>query len=214
MTGKSIMSSIVIILGQVLTAGQGQNPARQAHGNAGLPQEARPGASTRSAARACAPWRSACSRSAGRRRHRRRRRSGNMSMAPMPRICAGVKMGRHEHIDTMIRDGAVGCLQRLPHGQTAENVAEQWQISRDEQDEFAVASRTRPKPRRRPASSPTRSSPSPSRPARATSWSRRTSTSPRRDHGGMPSCARPSTRTARSPRPTPRASTTARPRPC
>ncbi|SEI21064.1 Thiolase, N-terminal domain [Rhizobium tibeticum] len=52
-----------VILGQVLQAGEGQNPARQAAINAGIPQEATAWGSTSSAALACGPWRSACSRS-------------------------------------------------------------------------------------------------------------------------------------------------------
>ena len=66
------------ILGQVLAAGQGQNPARQAHINAGLPiRKPRPGASTRSAVRACGPWPSAPSISSlAMRRCRGRRRAG------------------------------------------------------------------------------------------------------------------------------------------
>jgi acetyl-CoA C-acetyltransferase len=129
------------ILGQVLTAGQGQNPARQAHINAGLPEEAAAWASTRSAARACAPWRSAPSTSlgdadivvaAGRRACRCRPTCANLR--------AGPEDGRHvKFIDTMIKDGLWDAFNGYHMGTTAENVAQQWQIGREEQDEFAVA---------------------------------------------------------------------------
>ena len=77
-----------------------------------------------------------------------------MSQAPH---CAnmrnGYKMGNYEMIDTMIKDGLWDAFNGYHMGNTAENVAEQWQITRDVQDEFAVASQNKQKPRRRPASS-------------------------------------------------------------
>jgi acetyl-CoA C-acetyltransferase len=59
----------------------------------------------------------------------------------------------------MIKDGLWDAFNGYHMGNTAENVAKQYQITRQQQDEFAVASRTRPRPRRRPASSRTRSCP-------------------------------------------------------
>jgi acetyl-CoA C-acetyltransferase len=107
-------------------------------------------------------------------------------------------MGDMKYIDTMIRDGLWDAFNGYHMGQTAENVAEQWQISRDMQDEFAVASRTRPKPRRRPASSRTRSFAVTIKGRKGDIVvDRRRVHPPRRHDGGMPSCARPSPRTAR-----------------
>jgi acetyl-CoA C-acetyltransferase len=147
------------ILGQVLTAAQGQNPARQAHINAGLPKE--------SAAwginQVCGSGLRAVALGA---QHIMLGDADivvaggqeNMSMSPHAApLRQGQKMGDLKYIDTMIRDGLWDAFNGYHMGQTAENVAEQWQISRDMQDEFAVAARTRPRPRRRPASSPTRS---------------------------------------------------------
>ncbi|MEC3859889.1 acetyl-CoA C-acetyltransferase [Mesobacterium sp. TK19101] len=133
------------ILGQVLTAGQGQNPARQAHIHAGLPLESAAwginqvcGSGLRAVALAaqhiqlgdadivCAGGQE------------------NMSMSPhCATLRQGQKMGDMSYIDTMIRDGLWDAFNGYHMGQTAENVAEQWQISRDVQDEFAVASQNK-----------------------------------------------------------------------
>src|SRR6056297_3172459 len=99
------------ILGQVLTAGQGQNPARRAHVNAGLPIEA-------------AAW-------------------------GINQVCGSglraVALGAQhiQLIGTMIKDGLWDAFNGYHMGQTAENVAEKWQISREAQDEFAVTSQNR-----------------------------------------------------------------------
>ena len=133
------------ILGQVLTAGQGQNPARQAHINAGLPQESAAwsinqvcGSGLRTVALAaqhimlgdadivCAGGQE------------------NMSMAPhVANLRAGHKMGDMKFIDSMIKDGLWDAFNGYHMGITAENVAEQWQISREMQDEFALASQNK-----------------------------------------------------------------------
>ena len=69
-------------------------------------------------------------------------------------------MGDFKMIDTMIKDGLTDAFYGYHMGNTAENVARQWQLTRDDQDQFrASPRRTRPRPRRRPASSRTRSSP-------------------------------------------------------
>jgi len=133
------------ILGQVLTAGQGQNPARQAHINAGLPQESAAwsinqvcGSGLRSVALAA--------------QHIQLGDAGiviaggqeNMSLAPhVAHLRAGQKMGDLKFIDSMIRDGLWDAFNGYHMGQTAENVANQWQISRDMQDEFALASQNK-----------------------------------------------------------------------
>ena len=80
----------------------------------------------------------------------------------------GTKMGDAQFVDTMIKDGLWDAFNGYHMGITAENVAQQWQITREEQDEFAAGRRTRPRRRRRPAGSRTRSSRSRSRAARAT----------------------------------------------
>ena len=66
-------------------------------------------------------------------------------------------MGDAKLVDTMIVDGLWDVYNQYHMGTTAENVAKKYEISREEQDEFAVAARTRPKPRKRPAGSRTRS---------------------------------------------------------
>ena len=133
------------ILGQVLTAAQGQNPARQAHINAGLPKESAAwvinqvcGSGLRSVALAAQHIQlgDADIVAAG--------GQENMSMSPhAANLRKGHKMGDMSYIDTMIRDGLWDAFNGYHMGQTAENVAEQWQISREAQDEFAVASQNK-----------------------------------------------------------------------
>ena len=133
------------ILGQVLTAGQGQNPARQAHINAGFPQEAAAwginqvcGSGLRAVALAAQHIMlgDASIVAAG--------GQENMSLSPhCAALRQGQKMGDMKYIDTMIRDGLWDAFNGYHMGQTAENVAEQWQISREMQDEFAVASQNK-----------------------------------------------------------------------
>jgi acetyl-CoA C-acetyltransferase len=133
------------ILGQVLTAAQGQNPARQAHVNAGLPVE--------SAAwginQVCGSGLRAVALGA---QHVQLGDADvviaggmeNMSMSPhAANLRQGKKMGDMSYIDTMIRDGLWDAFNGYHMGSTAENVARQWQISREQQDEFAVASQNK-----------------------------------------------------------------------
>ncbi|MEC8039174.1 MAG: acetyl-CoA C-acetyltransferase, partial [Pseudomonadota bacterium] len=129
------------ILGQVLTAGQGQNPARQAHINAGLPIESAAwginqvcGSGLRAVALGAQHVQlgDAAIVAAG--------GQENMTLSPhVAHLRAGTKMGDVKYIDSMIRDGLWDAFNGYHMGQTAENVAEQWQISRDMQDEFALA---------------------------------------------------------------------------
>ena len=133
------------ILGQVLTAGQGQNPARQAHINAGLPTESAAwninqvcGSGLRAVALASQHIQlgDADIVAAG----------GQESMTLSPHVAhlrAGQKMGDVSYIDSMIRDGLWDAFNCYHMGQTAENVAEKWQISREMQDSFAVASQNK-----------------------------------------------------------------------
>ena len=133
------------ILGQVLTAGQGQNPARQAHIRAGLPIESAAwginqvcGSGLRAVALAAQHIQlgDASIVAAG--------GQENMSLSThCAHLRAGVKMGDVSYIDTMIRDGLWDAFNGYHMGQTAENVANKWQISRDMQDEFAVASQNK-----------------------------------------------------------------------
>jgi acetyl-CoA C-acetyltransferase len=133
------------ILGQVLTAAQGQNPARQAHINAGLPKEASAwginqvcGSGLRAVALAAQHIQlgDAAIVCAG--------GQENMSLSTHAAyLRAGVKMGDMKYIDTMIRDGLWDAFNGYHMGQTAENVANQWDISRDMQDEFALASQNK-----------------------------------------------------------------------
>ena len=133
------------ILGQVLTAGQGQNPARQAHINAGFAQEA----SAWSINQVCGSGLRAVALGA---QHIQLGDASivaaggqeNMTMSPHAQAMrAGQKMGDMKLIDTMIKDGLWDAFNGYHMGQTAENVAEKWQISRDQQDEFAVGSQNK-----------------------------------------------------------------------
>jgi acetyl-CoA C-acetyltransferase len=133
------------ILGQVLTGGQGQNPARQAHVNAGLPIESAAwginqvcGSGLRAVALAAQHIQlgdSSIVAAGG---------QENMSLSPhVAHLRAGTKMGDVKYIDSMIRDGLWDAFNGYHMGQTAENVAEKWQISREVQDAFAVASQNK-----------------------------------------------------------------------
>ncbi len=133
------------ILGQVLTAGQGQNPARQAHIRAGLAKEA----SAWSLNQVCGSGLRAVALGA---MHVQLGDAniivagGQESMSLSPHVAhlrAGQKMGDLNFIDSMIRDGLWDAFNGYHMGQTAENVANQWQISREMQDEFALASQNK-----------------------------------------------------------------------
>ena len=133
------------ILGQVLTAGQGQNPARQAHINAGLPQESSAwllnqvcGSGLRAVALAAQQVIGGDAKvviAGG-------QESMSMSMHATY-LRAGQKMGDMQMVDTMIRDGLWDAFNNYHMGTTAENVAQKWQISRDQQDEFALGSQNK-----------------------------------------------------------------------
>ncbi|MGA1857034.1 acetyl-CoA C-acetyltransferase [Azospirillum sp. 11R-A] len=131
-----------VVLGQVLTAGQGQNPARQAAVKAGIPVEKTAfginqvcGSGLRSVALG---WQAI--------------RCGdaevmvvggqeNMSLSPhLMHLRNGTKMGTAEMLDSMIRDGLWEAFHNYHMGATAENVARAWDLSRERQDQFAVAS--------------------------------------------------------------------------
>ena len=133
------------ILGQVLTAGQGQNPARQAHIKAGLAKEA----SAWSINQVCGSGLRAVALAA---QHIQLGDAGivvaggqeSMSLSPhVAHLRAGQKMGDLSFIDSMIRDGLWDAFNNYHMGQTAENVAGQWQISREMQDAFALASQNK-----------------------------------------------------------------------
>ena len=134
-----------VILGQVLTASQGQNPARQASVHAGVPKEVPAygvnilcGSGLKSVALGCQAILNGDSRvvvAGG---------QESMSMAPhVAYLRAGTKMGGVEFLDTMLRDGLLDAFAGYHMGTTAENVAQQWQITREEQDRFAVASQNK-----------------------------------------------------------------------
>ena len=134
-----------VIMGQILTAGQGQNPARQASVNAGIPVDSPAwnmnqlcGSGLRAVALGAQQIQlgSTSIVVAG----------GQESMSQAPH-CAhlrdGTKMGDMKMIDTMIKDGLWDAFNGYHMGTTAENVAKQWQITREEQDRFAVASQNK-----------------------------------------------------------------------
>ncbi len=133
------------ILGQVLTAGQGQNPARQAAILAGLAKEA----SAWSINQVCGSGLRTVALGA---QHVQLGDAkivvagGQESMSLSPHVAhlrAGQKMGDMKMIDSMIKDGLWDAFNGYHMGQTAENVANQWQISREMQDEFALASQNK-----------------------------------------------------------------------
>ncbi|MEM7497763.1 MAG: acetyl-CoA C-acetyltransferase [Pseudomonadota bacterium] len=133
------------ILGQVLTAAQGQNPARQAHIHAGLPE----GSAAWGINQVCGSGLRAVALGA---QHIALGDAGivvaggqeSMSQAThAAHLRAGQKMGDLKFIDTMIRDGLWDAFNGYHMGTTAENVASQWQISRDMQDEFACNSQNK-----------------------------------------------------------------------
>ena len=134
-----------VILGQVLSAGQGQNPARQAAINAGIPVERTAiginqlcGSGLRAVALAAQAIRAgdASIMVAG--------GQENMSLAPHAQyLRAGSKMGNVSLVDTMIHDGLTDAFNNYHMGITAENLAEKYQISREAQDAFAVASQNK-----------------------------------------------------------------------
>jgi acetyl-CoA C-acetyltransferase len=131
-----------VILGQILAAGAGQNPARQAAIAAGIPAEKTAyginqlcGSGLRAVALGFQAIRNGDSAIvvAG----------GQESMSQAPHclhLRNGTKMGDAQMVDTMIKDGLWDAFNGYHMGNTAENVAEKWQITRDQQDKFAVGS--------------------------------------------------------------------------
>lgn len=134
-----------VILGQILTANTGQNPARQAAIAAGIPVDATAwginqlcGSGLRAVALGMQQILDGSSRIvvAG----------GQESMSQAPHVAHlrnGTKMGDMKMLDTMLRDGLMDAFNNYHMGTTAENVARQYQITRDEQDKFATASQNK-----------------------------------------------------------------------
>jgi acetyl-CoA C-acetyltransferase len=134
-----------VVMGQILTAGQGQNPARQASIAAGIPVEIPAwgvnqlcGSGLRAVAlgyQAIVNGDSDIVIAGG---------QESMSQAPhAAHLRNGTKMGGLELVDTMLKDGLWDAFNGYHMGNTAENVAKQWQITRQQQDEFAVASQNK-----------------------------------------------------------------------
>lgn len=134
-----------VIMGQILTAGQGQNPARQAAMAAGIPQEATAwglnqlcGSGLRAVAiglQQIASGDADIIVAGG---------QESMSMSQHgAHLRNGTKMGDTKFVDTMIKDGLWDAFHGYHMGTTAENVATKWQISREEQDKFAVGSQNK-----------------------------------------------------------------------
>ncbi len=134
-----------VIMGQILTAGEGQNPARQASIAAGIPVESPAwgvnqlcGSGLRAVAlgyQQIANGDAEIVVAGG---------QESMSMAPhCAHLRNGTKMGSLEMVDTMIKDGLWDAFNGYHMGNTAENVAKQWQITRQMQDEFAVSSQNK-----------------------------------------------------------------------
>ncbi|MDR3463809.1 MAG: acetyl-CoA C-acetyltransferase [Beijerinckiaceae bacterium] len=134
-----------VILGQVLSAGQGQNPARQAAIKAGIPQEKTAwglnqlcGSGLRAVALGLQQIANGDAKiiiGGG---------QESMSLAPhASHLRAGTKMGDTKFYDTMIKDGLMDAFHGYHMGTTAENIATKWQLSREEQDQFAVGSQNK-----------------------------------------------------------------------
>ena len=134
-----------VIMGQILSAGMGQNPARQASINAGIPVDAPAwgmnqlcGSGLRAVALGAQQILDGSSKivvAGG---------QESMSLAPhVMHLREGTKMGDAKMIDTMIKDGLWDAFNGYHMGNTAENVARQWQITREEQDKYAVASQNK-----------------------------------------------------------------------
>ncbi|MBZ9675623.1 acetyl-CoA C-acetyltransferase [Mesorhizobium sp. ES1-1] len=134
-----------VILGQVLTAAQGQNPARQASINAGLPKETTAWGLNQvcgSGLRAIALGMQQIAGGDAKVIIAGGQESMSLS-AHAQHLRAGVKMGDFKLIDTMIKDGLWDAFNGYHMGNTAENVARQFQITRDDQDQFALASQNK-----------------------------------------------------------------------
>jgi acetyl-CoA C-acetyltransferase len=134
-----------VIMGQVLSGNQGQNPARQAAMAAGIPQEKTAwglnqlcGSGLRTMAigmQQIANGDADIVVSGG---------MESMTLAPhVAYLRTGTKMGDLKFLDTMLRDGLLDAFQGYHMGTTAENIATKWQITREEQDAFAVASQNK-----------------------------------------------------------------------
>src|SRR6201746_2244268 len=134
-----------VIMGQILSAGQGQNPARQASIAAGIPVESPAwsinqlcGSGLRAVAlgyQAIVNGDSDVVVAGG---------QESMSMAPhAAHLRNGVKMGDYAMVDTMIKDGLWDAFNGYHMGNTAENIAAKWQITREDQDRFATGSQNK-----------------------------------------------------------------------
>ncbi len=134
-----------VIMGQILTAGQGQNPARQAAINAGIPIDSPAwginqlcGSGLRAVALGMQQIADGSAKIVI---------AGGQESMSQATHCAhmrdGTKMGDFKLIDTMIKDGLWDAFNGYHMGNTAENVAKQWQITREDQDKFAVASQNK-----------------------------------------------------------------------
>jgi acetyl-CoA C-acetyltransferase len=134
-----------VILGQILSAAQGQNPARQAAMKAGVPQEKTAfgvnqlcGSGLRAVALGLQQIANGDAHiivAGG---------QESMSLAPHAAyLRSGVKMGELKLVDTMLQDGLIDAFHGYHMGSTAENIARKWQISREDQDRFAVGSQNK-----------------------------------------------------------------------
>ena len=134
-----------VILGQVLSAGEGQNPARQAAMAAGVPQDKTAfglnqlcGSGLRAVAlglQQIVNGDASVIVAGG---------QESMSLAPhVAHLRAGTKMGDMKFIDSMLKDGLLDAFHGYHMGTTAENIATKWQLTREEQDAFAVASQNK-----------------------------------------------------------------------
>ena len=134
-----------VIMGQILSAGEGQNPARQAAMQAGVPQEKTAwglnqlcGSGLRAVALGLQQIANGDAKvivAGG---------MESMSMAPhAAHMRSGTKMGDMKMLDTMLKDGLIDAFHGYHMSITAENVAAKWQISRDEQDKFALGSQNK-----------------------------------------------------------------------
>ena len=134
-----------VILGQVLAAGQGQNPARQAAIKAGIPQDKTAFGLNQvcgSGLRAIALGMQQIANNDAKIVVAGGQESMSLSQHGA-HMRSGTKMGDVKFVDTMIRDGLTDVFNGYHMGQTAENIATKWQLTRDEQDRFALASQNK-----------------------------------------------------------------------
>ena len=190
-----------VILGQVLTAAPGPEPGPPGGDQGRHSRRKTAFGINQVCGSACAPWRSAAQQIAtGDAEIVVAGGQESMTLAPhAAHLRAGTKMGDLKFVDTMIKDGLWDAFNGYHMGITAENVAAKWQITREEQDEFAVASQNKAEAAQKAGRFKDEIVPVTRQEPQGRRGRRRRRIHPRtaRRSSASPSCGRPSTRTAR-----------------